>query len=341
MIKEINYICAQPDDTYFTWQVHLWLENLRNLHLSEKAVVLIFIPSFRTYNEKWDKIIDLYPEATFKVYKDEDNVSRLLSTYIPILRPYSLWRYWKEFPDMKDRAVLYYDCDVLLTDKFDISKYIHDDVCYVSDTNSYINASYFDSKVKDVKPDMLYEYKRIDVLANTTAIAGVTRAIAEKNNMHSGGAQYLLKNITVDFWDRMMKDVIGIRTYLQMDINRKYFESESKGYQSWCADMWALLWGLWRTEHEVRVIPEMNFSWATDPIERLSTHPMFHNAGVVSKFMDNVPFFYKGEYHAGGNPFTDNHLNIVLNNEESKKKCTWYYANELFKLNQKYNVDHL
>lgn len=337
---KLNYICCQPDDTYFTWQVHLWLENLRSFDKAKDAIVLIFVPSFRTYNEKWNKIISLYPEATFKVYKDEHNINNYLSAYIPILRPYLLLRYWSEFPEMKDRAVLYYDNDVLLTEKFNIDKFIDNDTCYVSDTNSYINASYFDSKVRDVKLEMLEEYKKIDILANTTEIAGVTREIAEKNNLHSGGAQYLLKNIDASFWERMIKDVMGIRIYLQSDINRKYFENESKGFQSWCADMWALLWGMWRTGHEVKVIGEMNFAWATDPIERLETHPMYHNAGVTNKFMGDVPFFYKGEYHTGTNPMTDPHIQIVLNNEKSKKKCTWFYTNELMKLNEKYHINY-
>lgn len=340
MTKEINYICCQPDDTYYTWQVHLWLENLKNLGKIDKAVVLIFIPSFREYNEKWNTVINLYPEATFKIYKDTHKTSELLGTYIPILRPYLLWRYWTDFPEMQNKTVLYYDNDVLLSENFNIDDYIDDDVCYVSNTNSYINASYFDSKLKDVKPDMLEEYKKDDVLAKATALAGVTREIAERNNLHSGGAQYLLKNIDAEFWNKMIKDVIDIRLYLQNTVNRKYFENENKGFQSWCADMWALLWGLWYAGHEVKVIKEMDFAWATDPIDRMNTHFMYHNAGVTQEFMDSVPYFYKGKYHTGTSPMTDPHLQAVINNEESKKKCTWFYANLLNELNKKYQINY-
>ena len=340
MTKEINYICSQPDDTYYTWQVHLWLENLRSLGKSDKAIVLIFVPSSREYNQKWNKIIELYPEATFKIYKDEHETTKLLGIYIPILRPYLLWRFWTEFPEMKEKTVLYYDNDVLLTEKFNIDNYIDDDVCYVSNTNSYINATYFDSKINDVKPDMLEEYKKDDILAKATAFAGVTREIAERNDLHSGGAQYLLKNIDAKFWKRMMEDVINIRVYLQTIVNKKYFENESKGFQSWCADMWALLWGLWREGHDVKVIKEMDFAWATDPIERLDTHFMYHNAGVTEEHVNGTPQFYKGKYHMGSNPMTDPHLQVVLNSEESKKKCTWFYANALSELNNKYQINY-
>jgi hypothetical protein len=316
------------------------LENLKTLGKVDRAVVLIFVPNFRNYNEKWDTIIDLYPEAQFRIYKDEHNVSKLLGIYIPVLRPYLLWRYWKDVPEMKDKAVLYYDNDVLLTDSFNIDDYIQNDVCYVSNTNSYINASYFDSKIKDVKPDMIEEYKKDDILAKATALVGVTRETAEKNNLHSGGAQYLLKNIDAEFWNKMLKDVIEIRLYLQESVNKKYFENENKGFQSWCADMWALLWGLWYAGKEVKVIKEMDFAWATDNINYLENHPMYHNAGVTADFMGGVSCFYKGKYHLGSNPFNDPHFQTVINSEDSKKKCTWYYANKLNELHEKYKIDY-
>jgi len=335
-MRELQFIACQPDDKYYIWQVHLWLENLKSLGHLNKAIVLIFVPAFREYNKKWEMLINLYPEAKFQVYKDEDNISKLLGIYIPILRPYLLWRWWKDNPGMKEKAVLYYDNDVLLMEKFNIDNYIQDDICYVSDTNSYINATYFDSKIKDVKPEKLEEYKTIDVLDHATKIVGVSRQIAEKNNLHSGGAQYLLKNIDVEFWNKMLSDVISVRLYLQNSINKEYFESESKGFQSWCADMWALLWGMWAKGQEVRTIKEMDFAWAPDPIEKLNTHFMYHNAGITGEIVNEIPHFYKGKYHLGANPFIDPHLQTVINDERAKKKCTWYYANALNELGKKY-----
>ena len=43
MKKELKFICAQPDDSYYTWQVHLWLESLRKLGHSDKAIVLLYV----------------------------------------------------------------------------------------------------------------------------------------------------------------------------------------------------------------------------------------------------------------------------------------------------------
>lgn len=339
VMKQLHFLCAQPDDTYYTWQVHLWLENLRSIGMSNKAIVLIFIPSFREKNTKWQQIIDLYPEARFHFYKDEDGISNLLGIYIPVLRPYLWWRFFKEFPEMEQDVFFYCDNDVLFMKEFDISRFIEDDICYVSDANSYINASYFDRKVHDVLPEKIEEYKKRDVLSETLNIVGLTRDIAEKNNDHSGGAQYILKGLTAKFWSKMMYDCIAIRTSLQK-VNREFFESENKGFQSWCADMWSLLWNLWLEGKDVKVIPELNFAWAPDTIEKLNTCKIYHNAGVVGEEQDNYPCFYKGKYHRGEDPMIDPHLDKVLQNETSKKHCTWWYASQLDKLREKYNLKY-
>jgi len=338
-MKDLKYVCVQPDDSYYTWQVHMWLESLKNRNESDKAIVLIFIPNYREKNPKWQQVIDLYPEAEFHFYKDEHDISSLLGVYIPVLRPYTLWRHWKEHPELSDKAIFYCDSDVLFTQHFDTQQFINDETCYLSDTNSYINASYFDSKIKDVLPEKLEEYKTRDILAEIGSVIGIGREEAEKNNEHSGGAQYLLKNIDAAFWNKVMNDCILIRGYLQK-INKEFFENENKGFQSWCADMWAVLWNLWVREKEVKVINEMGFSWAPDPVEKLKTHPIFHNAGIVGAQMDGYSCFYKGKYHMGADPTKDEHLDVILNDEKSKTKCTWYYANELKKLSNKYKLNY-
>lgn len=339
-MKDLRFISVQPDDDYYTWQVHAWIESLKALGYSDKTTVLIFIPGFREKNPKWQQIIDLYPETEFVFYKDVDNeVSKKLGVYIPVLRPWTLAKYFKDHPEWSEKAVFYCDSDVLFTDKLDVEKFINDDVCYLSDTNSYINASYFDSKMKDVIPGKLEEYKKMDVLGEMAAMVGVSREICEKNNLHSGGAQYLLKNLNAGFWQKVTQDCLFIRSYL-MSVNKQFFPSEAKGFQSWCADMWAVLWNLWLRGQETRVVKEMDFSWASDRIEKLSTTSIFHNAGIVSENGNGYPAFYKGKYHNGGNPTTDPHLETVLNNKESAKYCTHYYATKLLELKQKYNLNY-
>ena len=337
-MKDLKFICAQPDDTYYTWQVHMWLESLKEIGQIHNAIVLVYTPQKRLFNDKWDQITKLYPEAEFNFYKDEQgDLSNLIGIYIPVLRPWLLWKYWSDRPEMSEHAVFYCDSDILWTDKFNIDEYIQDDVCYLSDTNSYINAQYFDSKVHQVLPEKLEEYKTRDVLSEIGSVIGISRQLAEDNNENSGGAQYLLKNVDVSFWSKVMNDCILIRTYLQK-INREFFKDENAGYQSWCADMWSVLWNLWVKDQETKVIPEMGFAWGPDPVTKLETHPIYHNAGIVATEQGGYPCFYKGKYHSGTNPMTDPHLDVVLNNEKSMKHCTGYYAKKLNELKIKYNL---
>lgn len=343
-MRELKFLTICPSDSYFTWQINLWLESLKERNHSDKAIVLIYSPKGRPYNLKWDQVRVLYPEAEFSFIEDAHETSSLLPIYISVLRPYTAWIYFKAHPEMKKKVIFYCDSDILFTEKFDLAKFLDDEVNYLSDTNSYINASYFDSKVRDVMPEKLEAYKAIDVLDEAAKIVGINRQICEKNNLDSGGAQYLLKNIDAEFWWKVMNDCISIRLYLQK-INKDYFESENKGYQSWCADMWSVLWNLWLRGAETKVVPELAFAWAPDPIEKLESHTIYHNAGMSGDVMKinettSYPCFYKGKYHQGTDPMKDPHLNVVLNNEESKKHCTWYYTLKLKEMGDKYQLSY-
>lgn len=338
-MKDLKFVQACPSDVYYTWQVHLWLESLRNIGHSDKAISVIFTPKGRENKDKWKQIEDLYPESEFHYYNDEDNLNQLLGIYIPVLRPYVLWKHFKANSELSEKAIFYCDSDILFTKDFNLDQFTQDDVNYLSDTNSYINATYFDSKIKDVLPEKLEEYKTRDILGEIASVIGIDRETCEANNLHSGGAQYLLKNVDGEFWSKVMNDCILIRTYLQT-VNREFFKDENTGYQSWCADMWAVLWNLWFREQETKVVPELAFAWATDPISKLDSHTIFHNAGITGVSMNGYPCFYKGKYHQGTDPTKDPHLDDVLNNIESQKYCTWFYANELNKIKQKYTLNY-
>lgn len=339
--RELKFLTVCPDDTYYTWQVHLWLESLKKLNKSQDAIVLLFVPFGRNHNEKWKKIFELFPETEFKVYLDSENQisSKYIPVYIPVLRPFMMWKYFKENPKMVDKAIFYCDSDILFMEDFNVEQFKDDNINYLSNTNSYINIDYFDNKWKDVLPEKQEEFKKMDIIAMLGSLVGITREVAEKYKNDSGGAQYLLKNLNADFWFKVLKDCIIIRTYLQK-INSEFFESESKGFQSWCADMWAVLWNLWFIDGETKVVPEMNFAWSTDPIEKLQTHTILHNAGITKKVMGDFNAFYKGDYHTGQDPTKDPHLNIVLADKTTQTKCNWFYANELKKLKEKYKINY-
>lgn len=332
-MKELKIITAQPNDLLFCWQLRVQLHNLRKYGLSDKYTALVWYHTNRLngadFKDQWDKLQEDYPEATFIFFQDTTgDLNNMISKfrYIPLLRPWLLGRYFKDNPELKDHAILYIDSDVVFTKPPELDHLLQDDVCYLSDTKSYIAASYFDSKIKDVKPDKLEEYKKIDVLGDLMINMGLTRQIAEANENGSGGAQYILKNVDSKFWMDVFTDCINIRMYLS-SINRRFFESEDKGFQSWCADMWSILFNLWKKGIKTECPKEMDFCWATDPIEKWDKVQIYHDAGASTRpVKEGHMLFHKRDLDYVNNQATpfEKDLSFV-----SPEYCSKNYVNEI------------
>lgn len=348
MKKELIYITCCPIDTYFSWQVLLWLQSLKDVGESDKAHVLLYHPKGREVPKEWSKIEQLFPEVRIKKYEDV-TLRNLLPLYIPVLRPFLMSNYLAENPELCNKAIFYCDSDVLFTRKVDVDKYLDDDASYLSDTVGYIGAEYIQGKKKDVLPKKAKEFEKRDILDEMCKLIGVSKEVAIANQSSSGGAQYLLKGTDAKFWEKVMKDCIVIKLHLDA-VNRQFFENGNIGYQSWCADMWAVLYNLWHRGYETKVVPEMNFAWATDPIEKLQDVAILHNAGVTNEenlrstqkgpdgknLVVNAPAFYKGKFVNGTSPWHNmGYLYNILTNEYSKKYCTHYYTDFLIKQKDK------
>ena len=74
-MRQLKIICVQPDDVYYMCKTHAWLESLKEIGHSDKAIVLVFTPNFRKPNENWKRLEALYPEVEFSdwcgEYKDK------------------------------------------------------------------------------------------------------------------------------------------------------------------------------------------------------------------------------------------------------------------------------
>lgn len=345
-MKDVKFITALSDSLYYTWQVHLWLESLKDINKSQDAIILIYRPFKYKVDNKWDKIIELYPEAEFKFIRanEEDNMDIYRNIYIPIIRSYCMWRHLKSNPSLGTNNVIFFcDSDIIFSKDFNIDEFIEDDINYVSNAVNYLGADYFKNKSNDVLKDKKEAYAHRDVLAELLSVIGVPKETAIANQEHSGGVQYILKNTTAGYWEKVMNDTLIICTYMQK-VNREYFPSQELGFQSWCSDMWSILWNLWFYDYEVKVIPELDFSWASCKIEQLSKSTIFHNAGITGETMvdDNGTHlcFYKGKYHLGDDPTKDPMLDKIIRSEKSKRFCTWHYAKKLKELSQKYKLDY-
>jgi len=339
-MREPIVIAVQPTDRYFVWQVHLYVESCINVGFKEENIhILLYNPKGRKITEKWDVLKEVYPKLNIFVYEDK-GVQQYLGIYIPILRPHTLWQHFQKFPELEMETIVYTDCDILWTEQLDIEKYFDDNVCYISDAHSYLNYDYLVGKKNEVLPEKRDEFEKRDIVQELCDIVGISKQVVIDNNKNTGGVQYILKGMTADMWKKIEQDVIAIRVHLMNDVNKKFFANESKGFQSWCADLWAVLYNLWYFGKEVKVVKEMDFAWASDPIEKIGKVGIFHNAGIVSTTHAGFPAFYKGKYHTGSNPIVDPHLQDILNSEKSQKWCTWWYTKKLWDLYEKYKINY-
>lgn len=338
MFNKPILITCQPDDDFFIWQNQLYIESCLEAGFEEERIhILLYTPPMRQLNNKWDKLKEHYPKLNIFRYSDGyQDFYKYLKVYIPLLRPHILWQHFETFPELEKETILYTDCDILWTKQLKIHNLLDDNVCYLSDAHGYMNHDYFNRKYNDVKEDKKEEAQNRDFLNELCILTEIPKDIVLENNKNIGGVQYILKGINSEFWRKVERDCLRIRTHL-LGINREFYENENKGIQSWCADLWSVVFNLWFFKKEVKVIPEMNFAWSTDGIEKIKTVGIFHNAGIASENTHGTPTFYKGKYHRGLNPFTDPHLETVYNDENSKKLANWYYVSKLIEVKHKFN----
>lgn len=330
-MKDWILLSVQPGDLFFLWQLNVQLHNFRKLGISNRYHIVIYVAPEREVHPLFFALEKEYHEATFEyIYDNKGTCWHLIQSfnYIPLLRPWCLQKYFTKYPELGNKAIFYLDSDVIFTKYPDfIDGLLQDDVCYLSDTKSYISASYFDSKVKDVIPKRLESYQKRDILEECANNIGITRRICEDNEEHTGGAQYLLKGIDAKFWGDVLDGCMVTRLQLTA-VNDKYFPSEEKGFQVWCADMWAVLWNLWKRGIQTRTPECMDFIWSTSPIDLWKKKYIYHDAGAADGC------FNKMRYRE--NTFTpyrvgEDFSHINLNN------CSSKYVEELLDSKQTFN----
>jgi hypothetical protein len=282
-MKNLRYICAQPRLVYYAWQVEVMINNFikRGINPNNIDIIVGCNPNDDTSKpetiEMWNKLASHYNTVRFFFYQDtrEQPIH-----YISSIRPNILKQHFKKHPELQYEAIFYHDCDIVFTKNPDFSKFLDDDIWYLSDTNSYINYDYIISKGKDVYNKMC-------------EIVKMPKMIPKLMNDHSGGAQYILKNIDWIFWDKVESDCEKLYYDItQLNNQKKAADSSYHELQIWCADMWSVLWNGWIKGNETEVVKEMDFCWATDIKNRWEETTIFHNAGVTGA----GKYFYKGNY---------------------------------------------
>jgi hypothetical protein len=284
--KGITFICVQPSILYYAWQVEVMLKNFEQLGIHKHDVRCLF--AYNKNEPDWEvnlshikKLESTYSHiAKFFFYQDTREYP---ISYISSIRPNILKQHYKEFPELSETSVFYHDCDIVFTSYPNFIDNISDDSqWYVSDTKSYIGHNYIISKGEDVLDKMC-------------EIVGISKEIVKEKQNESGGAQYIIRGVDYNFFEKVEKD--AERLFKEINIlnsEKKRIDPTHHELQIWCADMWALLWNAWILGYTTNIIPEMDFCWATDDVSQWDKRYIFHNAGVTHQISST--HFFKGDF---------------------------------------------
>jgi hypothetical protein len=302
-MRTLRYVSAQPAIDYYTWQVEVMINNFIKNGVNPNNIDIVCAIKNGEIPEKWKKLAAHYNFVRFFFYNDE----RVNPIYISSVRPHILKQHFAAHPELKNDAIFYHDCDIILTKPVSWNHLLDDDVWYLSDTRFYIAASYIKSKKFGVYEEMC-------------KIIGIDEAIPEENEMHSGGAQYLMKNIDAAFWEKVEDDCNKLYQFFLDHLKEHPQTAEYHPIQKWTADMWAVLWNGWYFNHTVKVVPEMEFAWPVHGLDMWTKCNILHNAGVLDS--DASRMFFKGHYI--------NKLPYGMSTESfNQSLCSYKYVEEI------------
>ena len=298
----MKFIITTSDSKYFHWQLLVQYNNFKKYGYEKD---LIWVYSFKDVPSK--EMIDLIKGLNVTAYGIKDKRGHI--DYSSSIRPFILSKFFNQRKDLENEAIFYTDPDVLFKKKFSTAKLLNNDVWYLSDTISYLSSTYIKSKGEKLFHEMC-------------DIVGIDPELVEKNDKNAGGAQYLMKNLNADFWEKVYVD--SERLYVHMNKTSDKYNPEHP-IQAWTADMWAVLWNAWLFGHETKIIKRMDFSWATDHIDKVNKEGIYHNAGVF----DQKDLFNKGKFSTN-HPFNENFSYV------DTSRGSYYYVKEIIDTKENY-----
>lgn len=293
----MKFICVQPDSNYYLWQCKVLLNNFRRLGIEQDAILL-----FCYYHQVSTELKELQGKTTARIHFYQDD--RIDKSYIPSIRPCLLKQFYSENLWLEQEDVLYHDCDIVFRKlpDFDLMK---ESKLYLSDTISYIGSKYIISKSQEL-------FERMCL------VVGVDPALVDNNHNNSGGAQYFFKKGLIDYqyWDKVERDCIALYALMR---STESIYSPHHPIQSWCSDMFSVLWNALQKGMQCEVHKELSFCWPTDRINAWDGVKIYHNAGVSG---DRKELFWKAGY-INVNPLGED-LSYV-----SKDFCSFKYVEEI------------
>lgn len=309
----MKYICAQPANEYYTWQVEVVINNFTKWGVTPNDIHILCSTQNGNISDNWKKLVDGYKNINFFFYED----SREDKGYIPGIYFDLMANHLKAHPELKEEILFLHDSDIIFTRKPELDWVTKSDVWYMSDTNSYINYNYIVSKGMNIYEGMC-------------DIIGIDKLIPKLFNNHSGGAQYIVNGEGETFWRKVEKDSVKLYRWFT-EIEPNYVKKHESDYpiQKWTAGMWSFLWNGWLAGHPSVVDKRLDFGWCTNSIKDVERHWILHNAGVTSS---STGLFYKGDY-----------INKLPYNEQldiDETKASFYYWNEIVQTGHKSVINH-
>ena len=321
--NDLIFISAQPDVPYFHWQCEVYLHNFLDKGIDPKNVYVLFGTQKNVELSKGAQSLKKYTDNILG-YQD----LRTKKHYIPSIKPYLITEFLKQYPE-KGKLMFVHDSDIIFNFLPNFEELIHDDIQYLSDTNGYLNFDYImdcDKRYSDSQSQL----EKGMLLREMIDVIGIEGSDVKRNNKDSGGAQYFLKNQTWFMWYKMYKDSTVLYDKLKR-FHSKYPIPFGE-IQFWTAEMWSILWNLWWWGQKTKVVEALKFCWATDSIDKCSTHPILHMAGVTEDIKSDK--FYKGDF-IDVDPFEKLKKQSNFFDYVSQSSSTYHYINEMKKIIQK------
>ena len=282
----MKYIMAQPAVVRFEWEVKVAIYGLLKAGILKEDIVILF-------SRHKESVISEIRNLGVNVHVYSDN--RVDFEYIPSLKPYLMHRYLEEDVSRENETYFFMDSDVIVKEQPETDSYLRG-VWYGSDCGGYLNYDYI------VQCD-----NGFNILKDMSEIVGVSIEDIKSMNNSSIGAQYIISQPSSEYFKKVYEDSIKLW---------KYIKDKDTNYQKWCQEMVATLWNMPLFDVMPRAKKEMEFTWATDSIEKWNKNKIYHNAGVTNDMKD---MFFKGNY-VNKDPFNEDFSYV------DKNKASYEYT---------------
>lgn len=285
-MQKIQFVSAQPDVPYFHWQTKLYVSNFIDLGIDPCDIHVIF----GLMNNQNEPSIESKKLCNFGINVHYYLDNRINKSYIPSIKPYLISQWLWENPEFGELFFLH-DADIIFRKLPNFDLMMGDDINYLSDTINYIGYDYIESCCQNYEKAHPNQEKN-SLLKEMTRIVQIDVDLIKENQLKSGGGQYLLKNTNYDLWTKIYVDCVPL--YKQMLNYNRRNPIRGGEIQFWTAEMWSLLWNLWKFGYQTNVTSELDFSWATDDLKTYESKPILHMAGVTENLKSTK--FYKGAF---------------------------------------------